>query len=70
MVEADLGKGPTLVGINTQHPNKLVAEAIEAGTIKGLAGYASLKREQKTERIPGSICCWKIRRRIAAPMSK
>ena len=28
MVEADLGKGPTLVGINTGHPNKLVAEAI------------------------------------------
>jgi sugar fermentation stimulation protein A len=47
MVEADLGKGPTLVGINTQHPNKLVAEAIEAGKIKELAGYASLKREQK-----------------------
>ncbi len=47
MVEADLGKGPTLVGINTQHPNKLVAEAIERKKIKSLMGYASLKREQK-----------------------
>ena len=47
MVEADLGAGPTLVGINTQHPNKLVTEAIEAGRIKSLKGYATLKREQK-----------------------
>jgi sugar fermentation stimulation protein A len=47
MVEADLGKGPTLVGINTQHPNKLVSEAIEAGKIKSLKGYDTLKREQK-----------------------
>jgi sugar fermentation stimulation protein A len=47
MVEADLGKGPTLVGINTSHPNKLVAEAIEAGKLKELKGYATLKREQK-----------------------
>jgi sugar fermentation stimulation protein A len=47
LVEADLGKGPALVGINTGHPNRLVAEAIEAGRIKPLKGYASLKREQK-----------------------
>jgi sugar fermentation stimulation protein A len=47
MVEADLGHGPTLVGINTGHPNTLVSEAIEAGRIKALKGYASLKREQK-----------------------
>ena len=45
MVEADLGRGPTLVGINTGHPNKLVADAIAAGDIEGLAGYASLRRE-------------------------
>jgi len=36
-----------LVGINTGHPNRLVAEAITAGMIKELNGYASLKREQK-----------------------
>ena len=47
MVEADLGKGAKLVGVNTQHPNKIVAEAIEAGRVKELTGYPSLKREQK-----------------------
>ena len=47
MVEADLGRGPSLVGINTGHPNKLVAAAIEAGRIKELKGYPVLKREQR-----------------------
>ncbi len=47
MVEADLGQGPSLVGINTGHPNRLVAEAIEARRIKPLAGYQSLRREVK-----------------------
>jgi sugar fermentation stimulation protein A len=47
LVEADLGKGPTLVGINTGHPNKIVSAAIEAGRVESLSGYASLKREQK-----------------------
>jgi len=36
-----------LVGINTGHPNRLVAEAIAAGRIEALDGYAALKREQK-----------------------
>jgi sugar fermentation stimulation protein A len=47
MVEADLGHGPSLVGINTGHPNRLVAEAIAARRIKTLAGYQSLRREVK-----------------------
>jgi sugar fermentation stimulation protein A len=47
LVEADLGKGPTLVGINTGHPNKLVAEAVEGKRIKALAGYPGLRREVK-----------------------
>jgi sugar fermentation stimulation protein A len=47
MIENDLGAGPTLVGINTAHPNRILSEAIEAGQIEPLKGYASLKREQK-----------------------
>lgn len=39
--------GKSLVGINTQHPNKLVAEAISDGTIPELQGYSELKREVK-----------------------
>jgi sugar fermentation stimulation protein A len=39
--------GGAMVGINTGHPNRVVAEAITAGEIPELRGYASLKREQK-----------------------
>ncbi|MEX1146886.1 MAG: DNA/RNA nuclease SfsA, partial [Sphingomonadales bacterium] len=39
--------GGALVGINTGHPNKLAAEAIAAGEIPVLDGYASIRREVK-----------------------
>ncbi|AVO47293.1 DNA/RNA nuclease SfsA [Phreatobacter cathodiphilus] len=45
LVEAEFGRGPELVGINTAHPNALVEEAIGDGTIAPLAGYDRLRRE-------------------------
>ena len=37
--------GTTWVGINTLHPNRLVAESIEKGVISELRGYTAIHRE-------------------------
>lgn len=47
LVETDLGKGPVLAGINTSHPNRLVAEAITEGRVPGLSPSSTLRREVK-----------------------
>ncbi len=47
LVEVDLGSGPELVGVNTGHPNLLVADSLKAELIPELRGYASIRREVK-----------------------
>jgi len=47
IVEADFGRGPEFVGINTSHPNALVFDAIAAGFFPEFAGYTSARREVK-----------------------
>ena len=62
MVEADLGQGPVLVGINTGHPEPASwPRRSPPARIAPLAGYASLRREVKYGAAAASTSCSRIR---------
>lgn len=45
LIETDFGAGSELVGVNTMHPNTVVAEALATQAIPELVGYATIRRE-------------------------
>lgn len=47
IVEAEFGRGPEFVGINTAHPNAIVAAAIAAGFFEEFNAYDTVRREVK-----------------------
>jgi len=47
ITEAEAFGRRALVGVNTGHPNRIVADAIGRGLLPALSGYGSLRREVK-----------------------